>query len=323
MTTSYECEWTAAVAAVREAARLCRSVQQALAGSVLTKDDRSPVTVADFGSQALVCRRLREAFPADPIIAEESAQALAEVENKGLLARIVDHVGQVIAGATADDVRGWIDHGGAADYTARFWTLDPIDGTKGFLRRDQYVVALALIVGGKPTVAAVAAPNLPCAGRVGTLFTALAGRGAFMQSLDGDDKPAPIHVSATSDPSNARFCESLESGHTSHGASAALAAALNITLPPVRMDSQAKYGVVARGEADMYLRLPQAGYVEKIWDHAAGAMIVQEAGGRVSDVAGKPLEFTHGRRLENNRGVIVTNGLLHDRVLKALANIPL
>jgi 3'(2'), 5'-bisphosphate nucleotidase len=60
------------------------------------------------------------------------------------------------------------------------------------------------------------------------------------------------------------------------------------------------------------------GYVEKIWDHAAGLAVVREAGGRVTDVAGKPLDFTHGARLETNRGVIVTNGALHDAVLAVL-----
>ena len=85
------------------------------------------------------------------------------------------------------------------------------------------------------------------------------------------------------------------------------------------MDSQAKYAVVARGEADIYLRLPtRADYHEKIWDHAAGALIVAEAGGVVSDIHGRPLEFHHGRELAVNRGVIVTNGRLHQRVLDAV-----
>ena len=101
--------------------------------------------------------------------------------------------------------------------------------------------------------------------------------------------------------------------------SAAMAQRLGITKEPVRLDSQAKYAVVARGEADVYLRLPASrGYREKIWDHAAGVLIMEEAGGRVTDVMGKPLEFTHGRQLEKNRGVIASNGLLHEQVVTAL-----
>ena len=60
----------------------------------------------------------------------------------------------------------------------------------------------------------------------------------------------------------------------------------------------------------------RADYREKIWDHAAGVLIVEEAGGTVTDITGKPLEFHHGRELVANRGVIVTNGLLHEQVLE-------
>ena len=90
------------------------------------------------------------------------------------------------------------------------------------------------------------------------------------------------------------------------------------------MDSQVKYGVVASGDAEIYLRLPtRVGYVEKIWDHAAGAIVVEEAGGRASDMYGAPLDFTQGRRLEKNRGVIVTNGAIHDRVIEAVSTLDL
>jgi 3'(2'), 5'-bisphosphate nucleotidase len=97
-------------------------------------------------------------------------------------------------------------------------------------------------------------------------------------------------------------------------------ARLGITAAPLRLDSQAKYAVVARGEADVYLRLPtRADYREKVWDHAAGVLIVEEAVGRVTDINGLPLDFSQGRELAANRGVIVTNGRLHERVLAALA----
>ena len=129
-------------------------------------------------------------------------------------------------------------------------------------------------------------------------------------------------VSDRDDPAAVRFCESVESGHSAHGDAAAVADRLGITAAPLRMDSQAKYAVVARGEADIYLRLPtRADYREKIWDHAAGALIVAEAGGIVTDIHGRPLEFHHGRELTANRGVIVTNGRLHDRVLEAIREL--
>ena len=85
------------------------------------------------------------------------------------------------------------------------------------------------------------------------------------------------------------------------------------------MDGQTKYAIVARGEAAIYLRLPsRPGYQEKIWDHAAGSLIVEEAGGRVTDVHGRPLDFSAGRVLGNSGGIVVTNGVIHDAVLEAV-----
>ena len=87
------------------------------------------------------------------------------------------------------------------------------------------------------------------------------------------------------------------------------------------MDSQAKYGVVARGEAVFYLRIPspsEPGYYEKIWDHAAGSIITEEAGGKITDALGKPLDFSCGIRMESNDGIVVTNGILYEAVLGAL-----
>ncbi|NES00990.1 MAG: 3'(2'),5'-bisphosphate nucleotidase, partial [Symploca sp. SIO1B1] len=94
-----------------------------------------------------------------------------------------------------------------------------------------------------------------------------------------------------------------------------------ITTDSLRMDSQAKYGAVASGQAALYLRLPSPktpNYREKIWDHAAGTIIVEEAGGRVTDMYGQPLNFSLGAKLVDNQGVIVSNGAIHETVLAAL-----
>jgi 3'(2'), 5'-bisphosphate nucleotidase len=88
------------------------------------------------------------------------------------------------------------------------------------------------------------------------------------------------------------------------------------------MDSLCKYAIVARGDATFYLRIPsQKSYVEKIWDHAAGYIIVQEAGGKVTDIEGKPLDFATGRLLSKNRGIIASNSRLHGHVLEAIKNV--
>ncbi len=333
-------ELKTAIAAVRLASTVTQAVQQHLVtADTLEKKDRSPVTVADYASQAVICKALADAFPDDPIVGEEDAKELREPGNAGLLDSVVSHATKALGSATKHDVLDWIDHGGAVPdgHTQRYWTLDPIDGTKGFLRAEQYAIALALIEDGRVVLGVLGCPNLHAdhggrsgesgaagsLGESGVLMAALLGRGAVSLPLNtATDEGSPVRVSAVDDTSKARFCESVESGHSNQSDSARVADALGITAEPVRMDSQAKYAAVARGEASIYLRLPTSSeYREKIWDHAGGSIVVQEAGGTVTDAFGKPLDFTHGRKLEHNRGVIATNGLIHDQVVKAVGEV--
>jgi 3'(2'), 5'-bisphosphate nucleotidase len=100
-----------------------------------------------------------------------------------------------------------------------------------------------------------------------------------------------------------------------------LTAALGVQSPPVLMDSQAKYAVLAGGGGELIFRLlspQQPDYSEMIWDQTAGSLVVEEAGGRVSDLRGEQLDFTAGRRLVNNLGVLASNGRLHTAALEAL-----
>jgi 3'(2'), 5'-bisphosphate nucleotidase len=318
-------------------------VASELSSEVLAKRDKSPVTVADFGSQALICRALAESFSDDPVIAEEDSGELRDQANAPILQQVVRQVQRVVRHIAPQPepaaICEWIDRGGTSKFCDRFWTVDPIDGTKGFLRGEQYAVALALIVGGQVVVAALACPNLPMSWRPtrsmdaetdGAIFWAIRGCGAFAMTCRKDlfldpatiDDSLAVTVSLQDDLAGARFCESVESGHSAQGEAAAVAERLGMSAVPLRMDSQAKYAVVARGEAEIYLRLPtSANYREKIWDHAAGALIVEEAGGVVTDISGRPLDFRHGRELAKNRGVIVTNGRLHERLIDAVRAI--
>ena len=287
----------------------------------IQKTDRSPVTVADFGSQALICKAISEAFPNDTIVAEESAQALQE--NAPLLERVADYVNRFSQEAAATEtVCEWINKG-SGEVGPSFWTLDPIDGTKGFLRRDQYAIALAHIVEGVVQLGVLGCPNLPDSldamdAERGCLFVAIRGQGTHLYTKTGELLKR-VHVSETTH----RFAESFESTHGDSDAHGKIANALGITEPPVQMDSQAKYGIVSRGEASLYIRLPNPAsldYRECIWDHAAGLIVVEEAGGTVTDANGAPLNFLTGKRMHENRGIVATNGKLHQHVLKALSN---
>lgn len=317
-------EREAGIAAVRAAAIICRGVQEAwVRPDTLEKRDRSPVTVADYASQAVVCAHLARATPATPVVGEEDARELRTQE--GVLDKVVEQVRLIRSAAQPAEVLDWIDLGGS-EATGRFWTLDPIDGTKGFLRKEQYAIALGLVEDGVVQLGVLGCPQLEGRVGVGSLFVAERGRGTVEMSLYPDatdgDKCLPCRVSDVTASADARFCESVESGHSDHSASAQIAQQLGITKDPVRLDSQVKYGALARGDADIYLRLPtSAEYREKIWDHAGGSIVIEEAGGRVTDVRGLPLDFGHGRQLEESRGVIASNGPFHDRILEVVQGV--
>lgn len=317
-----------AIAAMRQAANLARQVQAELASSALTKDDRSPVTVADFGVQALFGYFLEQEFPQDPLVAEEDSAPLRDPEAAETLEQVTAYVRRVLSSSSPDHVCAWIDRGGA-DPGQRFWVLDPIDGTKGFIRGDQYAIALALITDGEVQLGVLGCPNLSDAHRPdkqgpGSLVVAVRNGGAWHTPLDGDGDFEPLRVSDVSKPADIRLLRSFEAAHTNTGRIGRIIEEVGIRADPVRMDSQAKYAVLAAGKGDALLRLlssKQPDYRERIWDQAAGSILVEEAGGRITDLSGAPLDFTAGRTLANNRGVCASNGQLHDTILDTLKRI--
>ncbi len=322
-------ELDVAIRAVVEAGRVTRTAQTALVVSRdrVLKADRSPVTVADLAAQAIMTARLQEAFPGDTIMAEEDASPLEGSDGPGLEVRVLELVEGSLPGLDGRGLSALLERGahpGGPD--GRFWVMDPVDGTKGFLRGEQYAIALALVVGGRVELGVVGCPNLPVTpgdpgSPRGCLFAASRGGGAFQLDSRGLEH-RPIHVDGVSTSSRGSFCESVERAHSSHGATARVATRLGITAPPYRVDGQTKYAIVARGEASLYLRLPsRPDYREKVWDHAAGSCIVHEAGGRVTHVDGKELDVSAGRTLPDATGIVVSNGRIHDEVLRAVREV--
>lgn len=313
-----------ALSAVRRAFDIGRRVQEDLAVAGLTKDDLSPVTVADFAVQAVVAKALRDTFPDEHLVGEEDADALRAPESAAALRAVAKYAGQIEMNATPEAVCDWIDHGCGAP-KGRFWTLDPIDGTKGYLRQDQYAIALALIEDGQVILGVLGCPSLDPDCRAtkgaGALVIAQRGKGTWRVDTNGS-KVAKLTVSGEADPANARLLRSMEAAHTNVGRIDHIADALGVRVDPVRMDSQAKYAVLAAGGAEMLFRLlspSRPDYKEKIWDQAAGAIVLEEAGGRITDLSGAPLDFGQGETLAKNSGVFASNGILHDAGLEALA----
>lgn len=312
--------------AARTAVQLSKQVHAELVISSIAKDDHSPVTVADFAVQALVAGLLADTFPKDPLVAEEDAALLRSPLHTAELEQVCSFVGRFLPRPTPEATCALIDYG-AADPERRFWTLDPIDGTKGFLRYGQYAVALALVVDGMVQVAVLGCPNLgagclPQVGGPGSLVVAARGQGAWRIRADAVGGYERLRVSTCQNPTEARVLRSFDPEHTNVDEVDRFARALGVEPEPVLMDSQAKYAVLAAGRGDLLLRLlspTQPGYRECIWDQAAGSLVVAEAGGCVTDLDGMALAFDRGRRLTRNRGVLASNGGLHSRALAALA----
>jgi 3'(2'), 5'-bisphosphate nucleotidase len=327
-----------ALDAVQSATRIGRAVQSEVSLGRWDKEDRSPVTVADLAIQAVVGSRLAAAFPGDPFMAEEGAEMLRTPEGAALRDRVVEQTRSILGGHIGTDtILDAIDRGQQEQGTSRrYWVLDPVDGTKGFLRREQYVIALALIEDGVVKLGVLACPNLPeslddtggrgsCrADNTGSIFVAVCGQGAeCVPCFDASTgaKPRAVRVSSNSESAHVRWCDRVESSAKNHDTLADVTAAAGITRPPHRLDSQAKYAVVARGEADLYLRYSIKPYIEKVWDHAAGVLVIEEAGGHVTDILGQPLDFSCGRELSRNKGIIATNRIIHERVVAAVRDV--
>ena len=318
--------------AVAAACRVARTVQQDLQRvQQITKDDRSPVTVADYAVQAIIALALREHLGETLIVGEEHAGYLRQPEHAAVRDAVVEAVRILRPGVCGDAVLDAIDncdHDASAD---AYWTLDPIDGTKGFLRGQQYAIALARLERGRVVLGAMGCPNLPTdwsrpfdtPDPEGAIYLAATGAGSWQwPAADLDREPSPIrtrHTGGEDAPRTVTICESVEAAHSKHDDTQRVLDRLGYGVEYARLDSQCKYAVVARGQADAYLRMPaRKDYVEKIWDHAAGMLIATEAGAVVTDIAGSPLDFGHGRRLERNRGIVCAAAGVHGKIIETV-----
>lgn len=356
----YAKELEVGVRVVQLACYLCQKVQKGSIGptpdQVFSKDDDSPVTVADWSVQAMISWILSESFGKQnvSIVAEEDTQTLSDSNSTHLLSSVISTVNDSLAMAPRFGLKGptaplgptqvleAINHcNSTGGPMGKHWVLDPVDGTLGFVRGDQYAVALALIENGQVVVGVLGCPNYSIKKKLvnnsvsksdlwqeGCVMYARKGSGqAWMQplvngggSLVWPNSASRIRVSSIDDPSMATFCEPVEKANSNHSYSAGIAYSLGLRKKPLRVYSMVKYAAIARGDAEIYMKFAKAGYKEKIWDHAAGVVIVEEAGGVVTDAGGRPLDFSRGVYLEGlDRGIVICSGVnLHDKIIGAV-----
>ena len=307
--------------AIRQAAQLCQLVQaQYLVTNTKTAGDRSePVTIADYGAQAILCRALQRHYPDDAVVAEESGREFLAVvsaeQRTQVRALLADVLGQPVS---EDELVSWLDFG-AGKSARRKWVIDPIDGTKGFIAGRHYVIACGLLIDGRLAGGMMAAPGY--ADGEGALFYTEAGA-AWRAPLAGGAGER-IGVSQRRDPAELIAAQSFERAHASKTRMGRAREYAGLgAVEVVELDSMEKYALVACGDADLYMRLPRSGsrYAHKIWDHAAGVALVEAAGGVVTDLDGSALDFSRGETLPN-AGMIVSNGQLHGRVVEAVGRV--
>ncbi|KAE8537931.1 3'(2'),5'-bisphosphate nucleotidase [Cryptococcus gattii VGV] len=332
------------ILSVLRACYLTKNVQDTLVTKdTLLKSDKSPVTVADLSAQSLISLHLLAHFQ-DPIIGEEDTSELRV--NEPLRHRVV---GLVNAGFKKEE--GWgkdktyseeeilnaIDAGSAEGGSkGRFWTIDPGKSIKPSTGRElirQYAVCLALIVDGVVELGVIGCPNLgPEPAKIGeeiipngkgVLMVAVRGEGSWSRPLDSATY-TKLNLPPTPPASNPlTFLESVESGHSAHSIQARIGSLLGVQRPSLRMDSQAKYTCLSRGEGGVYLRIPTKYvggkiYEERIWDHAPGALLIHESGGICTDMWGKELNFGVGRTLKENDGIVAAGKDIHPKAVEAV-----
>jgi len=209
---------------------------------VTVKGDDSPLTRADIAAHAVIDRRLKELTPLWPVLSEEANIPPYEAR------------------------KTW----------GRFWMVDPLDGTKEFIRRrDQFTVNIALIEEGRPILGVVTAPAL------GTGWWGAVGVGAFAETAAGRK---PIRAGGYAPGETLKIVAS-----RSHATpeQERFIGALDAAVESVNIGSSLKLCLVAEGSAHIYPRLGPT----MEWDTAAAHAVVEQAGGIVTDLTGAPLAY--------------------------------
>ncbi len=313
--------------AVRQAAVLCREVQHNSLRSMNKINaeikDSEPVTIADYASQALIGRALSLHFPDDAVLSEEAGAQFLDLTTDKQKAEIINLLTTILdVNVTKNEIVTWLDQGTEGN-PERTWIIDPIDGTKGFIAMRHYAIGVGIVENGQPTGAIVAAPGY------GDGVSGDDDEGAIFYIEDGVPYQAPIsggegRVIKVSDKTDSLTAvQSFEKQHASKSRMAIVREKAGMADIAVNeLDSMEKYALIANGDADVYLRLPNLDNTRPhfTWDHAPGVALVLAAGGQATDIDGEPLDFSQGRILPN-RGMIVSNGKVHERLVSAVSEL--
>lgn len=265
------------------------------------KQDNSPVTLADYASQFFIAFQISECFPEDQIIAEETNEVNLTVNDLDMIKLCYDDLNIDIE----------FDLSQKKVKSERQWTVDPIDGTKGFQKNLSYAIGIGLMINSNPQISIIGVPNFNEKGTA--IFIAEKQNGAKVSY--GGESFSSIEVSEQDTLSRSLMCHSL---HYDEPWVMKFASEINVS-KFIQMDSMAKFCLIANGEADIYIK-PLNKERSFSWDFLPGTLLVSEAGGKVSDLNGNPLKFLDEKLIVSTPGLIASNSIIHQEILRSMKN---
>ncbi|KAF2720994.1 myo-inositol-1-monophosphatase [Polychaeton citri CBS 116435] len=351
MDSQFAGELHIASTAIQHCALLTKSLQKATLSSSdsISKSDFSPVTIGDFAVQALLTSALHAAFPGDAFLAEESADDLRSNES------LCKHVWELVEKAkpwfassspalkvpeSETELLDLIDLGGKNDRSndGRTWIFDPIDGTATFMRGQQYAINCALLVDGREELGLIGCPNLrPETTRVseddidaaglGCIVFAAKGHGTWVRPMQqGAELLPPQAVPRHGDEATINAlgwsdCATYPS--TILHLHQQVAAKLGTSWPGTDLfSSLMKYAALGLGKTSICIRIFKfRSWRSNVWDHAGGILIFTEAGGKVTDLDGNDIDFTKGRKMTENCGLVCAPGSVHSEILALIKEV--
>ena len=267
------------------------------------KEDDSPVTIADYATQIYIINKIMEQFPDDQIIAEEDESSFID----DIAKRSINSCYEALnIGGNINIEKSLMKND---KYSKRQWTVDPIDGTKGYQEGLSYAIGIGLMINSDPKICAIAVPNYKKFGKA--IFISEKDKGSKFATNTSEFKP--IKVSHQSQLKQAKLCHSLHYDEPWVMDFATRAEITNF----IQIDSMAKFCMIADGTADLYVK-PMNKSRSFAWDFLPGILLVQEAGGTVTDLRGNKIEFNNDKCIVSTPGLIASNSIIHDDIIAKL-----
>jgi 3'(2'), 5'-bisphosphate nucleotidase len=299
---NYFKELSLAVILAKKASEITEWFRTKHFSSFIKKDD-SPVTLADFASQIFIISEIRKRFPEDQIVAEEESSNFLNLNAEKMLKRCYKSL-QINFEKNLTDS---LDYRGPS--SIRQWTVDPIDGTKGFQKNLAYAIGIGLMIQFEPMICAISVPNYKNTSLA--IFSAEKNKGAKVSY--GDQNFVKIRVSDIKELKTSRMCYSL---HYNKPWVLNFAQSIGIT-NFIPMDSMAKLCMVADGSAEIYVK-PMNVQRSFTWDFLPGELLVREAGGTITDINGSLIKYKNNKCKVTAPGLIASNGINHKDLITAL-----